>query len=167
MPLQWIKLWIDPCLDGSIRTEFTLEERGLWYELLLIAGKGQGVARDKRPGYLERKMGLPLTTMEIASRLNVPIDKVNACLPKFLKAEMLKQDNFGTYYVVNWSYYQASTNGHKKPSPDVARLRRRAKLHELANEFPADVNKLATPVKINEQGILMNPEVVEDKDTGV
>lgn len=160
--LRWIKLWIDECLDGSIRTELSLEARGLWYELLLIAGKG--VARDKRAGYLERKEGLPLTLAEIASRLNIPLDILDKWVPQFIEANMLGVDKLSTYFIVNWEFYQSHQNGHKKPNPDATKLRRRAKLHELANEFPLDVNKLATPIKINADGTIINSEDIQSID---
>lgn len=102
MALPWIKLYCEPCLEGSVRVTLTAEERGVLYDLMLLAGNSHG-----RPGHLERKEGLPLPDDKIAARLNVSTELLQRCLVKFVEQGRLSRNGDNTWQFVNWSKYQA------------------------------------------------------------
>lgn len=151
--IQWVKLWVDS-LDASIR-KIAPEERCVWYDLLLLS------TVSGRLGYLERKEGMPFTSEEISSRLNVSMELYQRAIAKFLDEGRLVQMD-GTLIIANWDRYQGSRK--IKPSPDEARALREAMLYKLAREFPDIVNKLANPVKISPDGTIQNPEVLKRKE---
>lgn len=62
---SWLKLWIEPSLDGLIRTELSPAERGVYYDLQILAKKcDQG-------GYLATETGKPYSERWLAARLNI------------------------------------------------------------------------------------------------
>lgn len=61
----WLKLWLDANLDGAVRHDLSAAERGVYYDLQLLAAKsGQG-------GYLATETGTPYSQSWIAARLNI------------------------------------------------------------------------------------------------
>lgn len=147
MNIKWIKLWVNESLDGSIRKELDSAGRGYWYDTLLLAATG------KRPGYLERKIGLPLTDEEIISRLNISRELFDKVTPQFLDEGRLARDKEGTYIVTNWSNYQSVLDGNKgqEGNPIEQEKKERRLLYYYGRKYPQDTKALYQ--QLNEEEI--------------
>lgn len=106
---DWVKLWIKESLLGTIREDLTAEERGMWYDFLLLAGN------SRIPGIICANEDSPLPIKRIAGILNVTEELVNQSIQKFLKSGRITMDNQGIIRIVNWSKYQYSDYERQKP----------------------------------------------------
>lgn len=95
----WIKLYVDECLDGSIRHELTPGERCVWYELLLLGGK------SRVPGVIQGAMGKAPTSEYFAGRLSIPVKVVASARAKCLEEGRLFEDGDGLH-ITHWGEYQ-------------------------------------------------------------
>lgn len=107
MAKQWIKMWCIECLEGSIRVEFTSAERGVWYDLLLLAGI------SKTPGIIERTIGVPYSFEDIAARLKVDVDLLHRVVTKCMEEGRIYMRN-GSIGISNWDKYQSVPEDKKK-----------------------------------------------------
>ena len=65
-PLNWIPVWIDSWLYGSTRLDLSLEQRAIFLDLLLLAGKDEG--------YIRANESIPYPLPQIAGLLSVDPD---------------------------------------------------------------------------------------------
>ena len=65
MARRWIKMWVQESLIGTVRFDFTPAERGVWYDLLLLAGN------CRMEGVIAAGPGRPYPHGWIAGTLNV------------------------------------------------------------------------------------------------
>ena len=105
---RWIKLWVKECLIGTIREELTPEERGVWYDFLLLAGN------SRIPGVICANVTTPLSTTRIGQILNTPEELINHCIQKFIASERITMIN-GLIHIANWEQYQFSDYDRQKP----------------------------------------------------
>jgi len=106
---DWVKLWCKEALLGTIREDLTPEERGTWYDFLLLAGN------SRIPGVICANQNTALPTKRIAGILNIEETLVKRCIKKFKESERITVDNNGVIYIVNWSRYQYSDYDRQKP----------------------------------------------------
>jgi hypothetical protein len=89
--LTWLKLWIEPSLDGPIRTELTPAERGVYYDLQLLAKKcDQG-------GCIGTVSGTPYSQRWIAARLNIDRKLLQKVVQKCTTLGLLNDTEHGVY----------------------------------------------------------------------
>ncbi len=105
---KWIKLWIDECLTGTIREDLTLEQRSVWYDFLLYAG------RNRPPGSISANENTPITHKRLASILNVPESLIDESIEKFKASGRIKVSRKGTIEIVNWPKYQFTDYDRQK-----------------------------------------------------
>jgi len=106
---KWIKLWIDECLTGTIREDVTPEERSVWYDFLLLAG------RNRPPGCISANDKTPLTPKRLASILNIPVLLLAKAVKRFEDSERIAIDSTGIIHILNWDKYQYSDYDRQKP----------------------------------------------------
>ncbi len=106
---DWVKLWIKECLIGTIREELTPEERGVWYDFLILAG------HSRVPGVICANEDTPLSVKRIAEILNTPLELVERCIAKFQKSKRATIDKHGCLQIPNWGKYQYSDYDRQKP----------------------------------------------------
>lgn len=121
--LKFVKVWTDESLYGSIRKDMSPEQRSIWYELLLLAGK------SRREGYIEFSKGLPYSNEDIASRLEVDVELINSSVAICLSEGRLEiKEN--TYHITNWEKYQVTKEKREKNYED-----KRHKKEEIAEQI--------------------------------
>lgn len=97
---QWIKLWTAESLRGSIRFDLTPAERGVWYDLLAMAGE------SRTSGIIQATEGVAYPRPWLAQTLNISLELLNQTLDKLEKTERVKL-NGDCIHIVNFDYYQA------------------------------------------------------------
>lgn len=105
----WIKLFVDECLRGTIREELTAEERGIWYDFLVLAGANRirgRISANETQGY---------SAARVASILNVRENTVSRCVGKFLEQGRITVDENDVISISNWEGYQYSSYDRQKP----------------------------------------------------
>lgn len=104
-PLDWIPLYIDKHLFGSTRLELEPDERSVWIDLLVLAGKNTGHVRanEGMPYQIKQLAGMLVISEELLERT------IKKCI-KYKKIEILKD---GTIYLPSWQSYKLSPR-HKR-----------------------------------------------------
>ncbi len=122
---DWVKLWVKEALLGTIREDMTPEERGTWYDFLLLAGN------SRLPGVICANPETALPIKRIAGILNIQETLVRRCIKKFKESGRITVDKNGVIYISNWSKYQYSDYERQKP------YRQKKSLDELNQEYLA------------------------------
>jgi len=105
--MKWIKLHTIPSLTGSIRFDLTPAERGVWYDLLLLAGL------SRNPGHLQVSEDKPYPLKYIASQLRIPIPLLQTTLNKCKTEGRITEDEQGIH-ITNWKNYQSEYDRQKE-----------------------------------------------------
>lgn len=105
---DWVKLWVKECLIGTMREDLTPEERGVWYDFLILAG------HSRVPGVICANEDVPLSIKRIAEILNTPLVLIKQCIEKFESAGRIVLDKQGCIRISNWSKYQYSDYDRQK-----------------------------------------------------
>jgi len=105
---DWVKLWIKESLLGTIREDLTAEERGVWYDFLLLAGN------SRIPGIICANSTTPMPVKRIAGILNISEALVKQSIKKFLTSGRIKLDEQGIIHIENWAKYQYSDYDRQK-----------------------------------------------------
>jgi len=105
---DWVKLWVKECLLGTIREELTPEERGIWYDFIVLAG------HSRFPGIICANENVPFSNKRIAEILNVPLKLLQKCVRKFVDSGRLSIDNNGCFHLEGWDKYQYSDYNRQK-----------------------------------------------------
>jgi hypothetical protein len=106
---KWIKLWCDECLTGTIREDLRPDERSVWYDFLLLAG------RNRPPGCVSANEDTPLSPPRLAAILNIPQPLLERAVKKFEESGRIERDLRGIIHIVNWAKYQFSDYDRQKP----------------------------------------------------
>lgn len=106
---DWIKLWIKESLLGTIREDLTPEERGTWYDFLLLAG------HSRIPGTICANENTALPVKRIAGILNTPDVLIRKCIKKFKDSGRIEIDRTGVIRILNWERYQYTDYDRQKP----------------------------------------------------
>lgn len=99
--MDWIKLWIDETLFGTTSKELSYDIRGIWFQLLTLAGK--------KPCYGQICIAenLPYSNEQLATLLNVPIKILEKALETCQKVDKIKINKNGIIEIINWGRYQS------------------------------------------------------------
>ncbi|KKN03087.1 hypothetical protein LCGC14_1111140 [marine sediment metagenome] len=106
---DWVKLWVKESLIGTIREDLTPEERGTWYDFLLLAGN------SRIPGVICANETTALPVKRIAGILNIDVTLVKRCIKKFKESGRITVDKNGVMSIFNWSKYQYTDYDRQKP----------------------------------------------------
>ena len=115
---QWVKLWVNEWLQGTMRFQMTSSERGLWGDLLALAGS------SRLPGIIAagetngKPTGYPVDYL--ANLLRWPQKELTASLKKFEQHERISIKN-GVIVVTNWNKYQSEYQRQAKYRKPVTR----------------------------------------------
>jgi len=102
----WVKMWVNECLEGTIRFDFTPAERGVWYDLVLLAG------RCRVPGVISANETTPYPHSYIAGLLNIDLELLEKTLEKCKVSGRIKETEHGIE-LVNWEHYQSEYQRQK------------------------------------------------------
>jgi len=123
---RWVKMWVNECLDGTIRLDFTPDERGVWYDLIILAG------RMRQDGLIAAGPGMPYPRRWIAGTLNITEELLESTLQKCFETGRISEDGDGLR-IINWKMYQSEYD-RQKPYRD-------AKKKRLPSNEPTDPKK--------------------------
>jgi hypothetical protein len=108
---SWIKLYINSFLGGSVRYQLTSSERGVWIDLLCLAGI------SNTPGLISDNDNRAYPHSFLANRFNIPLRLLESTLDKCKEEGRIKEDDQGLH-IVNWSNYQSEYQ-RQKPYRDT------------------------------------------------
>ena len=103
---KWVKIWVRECLAGTIRFDFEPAERGVWYDLIVLAGD------CRQEGLIAAGPGRPYPHGWIAGTLNIPLELLESVLSLCIKTARLSEDGEGIR-VLNWTKYQSEYDRQK------------------------------------------------------
>jgi len=102
----WVKMWLNECLEGTIRFDFTPAERGVWYDLILLAGRG------RVPGTISANETTPYPHSYLAGLLNIPLELFEGTLEKCKSSGRIQESPQGIH-LLNWEHYQSEYQRQK------------------------------------------------------
>jgi DnaD/phage-associated family protein len=100
MPKDFIKLWVNPWLDGSTRSELSPAERSVWIDLLALAG------RYNKEGIMEGIV--PIDRPNLCRILQVTRTLLDHALEKCIRYEKIEILPNGHILIKNWEIYNPS-----------------------------------------------------------
>ena len=104
---SWVKFWVTGWLHGSIRWQLDPSERGVWADLICLAGEcGQD-------GKICDNDGRPYPRDFIANQLNIPQILLDRTIAK-CRHEGRLDDRDDVIIVTNWKNYQSEYDRVKK-----------------------------------------------------
>lgn len=96
----WIPFWVDKWIWGSMRIEFTPEERAVWIDLLALAAKDNGFIRANED--------IPYLLSQLAGMLIIPENLLKQTIEKLIEKNKLVRFPNETLYIKKWEKYQLS-----------------------------------------------------------
>jgi len=106
MARRWIKVWVQESLTGTMRFDFTPAERGVWYDLLILAGN------CRLEGIIAAGPGKPYPHHWIAGTLNIPQELLEVTLGKCQESQRINENSDGIH-ILNWARYQSEYDRQK------------------------------------------------------
>ena len=103
---QWVKIWVIESLTGTIRHDFTPEERCVWYELIILGGY------CRQDGVIGAGEGKPYPDEYIAGLLNIPVELLRRTIKKCIKTGRLSRNGSG-YKIEEWKKFQSEYDRQK------------------------------------------------------
>ena len=107
MARRWIKVWVQESLTGTLRFECDAGERGVWYDLLILAGN------CRQDGIIAAGENKPYPDEWIAGTLNIPMELYRKAKAKFIESGRIEENGMGIK-IVNWEKYQSEYTRQKK-----------------------------------------------------
>lgn len=123
MARSWIKIWVAESLRGTMRFDFTPAERGVWYDLLALAGDG------RQDGLIAPGKDQKYPLRWIAGTLNISPSLLHRTLEKCKTYSRIEVNDNGIR-ILNWNKYQSEYE-RQKPF----RLQ-----HKLHQKLPIDID---------------------------
>ena len=105
--MSWVKLWVAECLTGTIRWELEPDERGVWYDLLLLAGD------CRTPGIISANETTPMPRRTIAGRLNIDEKLLEKTISKCVASGRIEIDEMGLIHIFKWAKFQSDYQRQK------------------------------------------------------
>lgn len=107
--MKWIRLWPDYIINGTTFSELSVEERGVWFCLLAMAGY------SPLPGTICIAEALPYTREQMATFLKIQLTTLNKAIDRLadsaVKKIIIQAD--GTLKICNWAKYQTEYDRQK------------------------------------------------------
>ena len=148
---QWFKVDTAGWLEGSIRSDLDMEQRGIWIDILALASRCR-----LRDGTLRFAEGKPMSRERIAAILNVPLDKLDKTIEICSEDKNIYDDKHrleiwedGTIQITNWERYQAVPPDKKQLPVDdrEQELTGRRNAIRGAYKFPDEVTRVIDKIK--------------------
>ncbi len=104
---RWVKLHVKGWLHGSIRWQHTAEERGVWADLIALAGE------CNREGAICDNDGKAFPLEFLANQLNISLTLLESTIEKAIVHDRITEKE-GVIYITNWTTYQSEYERVKK-----------------------------------------------------
>ena len=125
--MRYVKMYVGECLEGTIRFDFEPAERGVWYDLVILAG------RMRIKGLIGAGAGVPYPRRWIAGILNIDEELLEKTIEKCKNTQRISENSDGIH-ILNWSKYQSEYD-RQRPYRDKKRAGRSSS-KETAGEVP-------------------------------
>lgn len=104
--MTWVKIYVTGWLHGSIRWQLSPDERGVWADLIVLAGQclAGGKICDNDGNAFPREY--------IANQLNIPLELLDRTLAK-CRHEGRIDDRDDVIVLTNWKAYQSEYERQK------------------------------------------------------
>lgn len=99
-------MYVNECLEGTIRFDFNAAERGVWYDLIMLAG------RCRVSGTISANEHTAYPHSYIAGLLNIEVELLEQTLEKCKQSDRVVEDEKGIH-LVNWAHYQSEYERQK------------------------------------------------------
>ncbi len=104
---SWVKFWVTGWLHGSIRWQLEADERGVWADLICLAGE------CGREGTICDNDGRPYPRDFIANQLNIPQTLLDRTIAKCIHEGRIDERD-DVIIISNWQNYQSEYDRVKK-----------------------------------------------------
>lgn len=104
----WIKIYCDNWLSGTLREE-TPELRGIWADLLSLAGSG----KYGDTGYISLQNEVGLSDLQFQKILNLSRNKWQKAKTRLLFTERIAVNSQNVIIIINWNKYQSEYERQK------------------------------------------------------
>ena len=128
---SWVKMWVTGWLHGSIRWQLDPAERGVWADLICLAGE------CSRDGEICDNDGRPFPRSYIANQLNIPQPLLDITIAK-CRHEGRINDQDEIIVISNWKTYQSE---YERQRP-YRELKKYGQPTELSDEHTAAAREL-------------------------
>jgi hypothetical protein len=105
---KWIKVYCDKWLSGTLR-EDTPDMRGVWIDLLVLAGSGQ----YGDTGEIKLRNGVGFTNRQIAEILHISMSLWRQAKSRFIETDRIEITPRGAISITNWRKYQSEFERQK------------------------------------------------------
>jgi hypothetical protein len=107
--MKWIRIWPEYIINGTTFEELDLQERGLWFSLLVLAG------HSPQPGKICIADGIPYTLDQIAALLRISRQTLDDGLKILGSPEInkIKLNGSGVIEITSWNRYQTEYDRQK------------------------------------------------------
>ena len=109
---DWVKMWVQGCLRGSLNYQLTLEQQAIWFKLIMMSA-----VYCKDPGIISDNDGRPMPHEFIAHELHCPVELLEQTLKKCTEEGRIKENSNGIA-IVNFNEYQFTEYDRQKPYRD-------------------------------------------------
>ena len=132
--MKWFKHYVEESIMGTLKTECTAEERGVWWDLLELA------ALSRTPGVVQANKTTAHTEERLCQLMNIDLDLLRRALQKFTTQGRIKTQPDGIH-IINWKKYQSE---YQRQAPYRKRKREKAqKAHGVPWCDTCDVPQIA------------------------
>lgn len=161
----WIKVWVNPWLQGSGRMMHP-EKRGVWIDLLVLAQ-----STKFKDGRLAFEVGKPMSRDWIAGTLCINRGTLDACIAAF-KADVnfddgkprIQEWEDGTLFITNFQKYQAKPDRIKRSEEARQRAKETKYRNKIASEKLLEaVNRLCDRLGANRYIVQEDGNVMDTK----
>lgn len=106
MRRNWIKIYVDQCLRGTMISELTPAQRWVWIGLLLMGGDStiEGVIFSRKD---VDRTPLGFSDAAMAENLGVTRREYLAAKAKMIQHEKIEISEKGAIKILNWNKYQS------------------------------------------------------------
>ena len=105
----WVKVYCDKWLNGTLREESS-EVRGVWVDLLSLAGSGQ----YGDTGEIKLINGIGFTDKQISEILRISLALWRKAKGRLQQSERIKITPKGAISITNWHKYQSEYKRQKQ-----------------------------------------------------
>lgn len=112
--MRYVKMYVGECLEGTIRFDFEPAERGVWYDLVILAG------RMRVKGLIGAGSGVAYPRRWIAGILNIDEELLERTIEKCKNTQRISENSDGIL-ILNWSKYQSEYD-RQKPYRDKKKV---------------------------------------------
>jgi len=149
MARRWVKFWVAESLRGTIRFDFTPAERGVWYDLLILAGD------CRQDGLIGPGSGVSYPLKWIAGTLNISSLLLRKTL-KICKSSERIEINQNGIRILNWHKYQSEYERqkpfrYKKVTPKVTSM--------VTQKLPVEVEE---DIEVEEKKYIKKKPLIPD-----